>query len=100
MGTEIINFGPRIAEKTRFEVAYSTLKNHYQNLLLSKECPTKRLGLGLKGQSTFIFGYFSSVRGVLELSCHQLHDVHWNFVNITKNDLGLKRSTELYLTGQ
>ena len=33
MGTEIIHFGPRQAEKTRFEVAYPTLKNHYQNLL-------------------------------------------------------------------
>ena len=73
-------------EQIGFKVAYPTLKNHYQNLLLSKECHTKRLGLGLKGQSTFLFGYFSSVGGVLELSCHQLSDVHWNFVNITKND--------------
>ena len=86
MSTEIIHFGPRRAEKTRFEVVYPTLKNHFQNLLLSKECLTKSLGLGLKVQSTFIFGYFSSVGGVLELSCHQLSDVHWNFVNITKND--------------
>ena len=86
MGTEIIHFGPRRAEKTRFEVAYPTLKNHHQNLLLSTGCPTKRLGLGLKGQSTFIFELFSSVGGVLELSCHQLSDVHRNFVNITKND--------------
>ena len=87
MGNESPHFGPMITEKTRFEVAYPTLKNHYQTYFycLSKECPTKRLGLGLKGQSTFIFGYFSSVGGVLELSCHQLHDVHWNFVNITKN---------------
>ena len=54
-GHLIIHFGPRRAEKTRFEVAYPTLKNHHQNLLLSTGCPTKRLGLGLKGQSTFIF---------------------------------------------
>ena len=70
MGIEIIHFGPRRAEKYRFEVAYPTLKYNYQNLFLSKECPTKRLGLGLQGQSSFIFGYFSSVGGVLELSCH------------------------------
>ena len=49
MGTEIIQFGLRRAEKTRFEVVYPILKNPNQNLL-SKECPTKRLGLGLKGQ--------------------------------------------------
>ena len=86
MGTEIIHFGPRRAEKTRFEVAYPTLKNYHHNLLLSTGSPTKRLGLGLKGQSTFMFELFSSVGGVLESSCHQLWDVHRNFVNITKND--------------
>ena len=28
--------------------------------------------------------------GVLELSCHQLCNMHWNFVNITKNQGGTK----------
>ena len=34
MGTEIFQFGPIRAEKTRFEVTYPTLKNHHQSHLL------------------------------------------------------------------
>ena len=86
MGTEIIHFGPRRAEETRFEVAYPTLVKSSPKPTFTKRMSHKKIGFGLKGQRTFIFGYFSSVGGVLELSCHQLSDVHWNFVNITKND--------------
>ena len=53
-GHLIIHFGLRRAEKTRFEVAYPTLKNYQKSLLLSTGCPTKNR-LGFEGQKHFHF---------------------------------------------
>ena len=45
-----------------------------------------KLGFVLEGPGTLNWKWYSSVGSVLESSCHQLSNAHWNFVIITKND--------------
>ena len=44
-----------------------------------------KLGFVLEGTGTLNIKWYSSVGSVLESSCHQLSNEHWNFVIIMKN---------------
>ena len=45
-----------------------------------------KIGFVLEGSSTFNLMWYSSVGSVLESSCHQISNAHWNLMIVTSND--------------
>ena len=86
LGTEIFKFGPAKAEQIAFKDCNLYPENINWWSKFSWQGVPHIMCFVLEGQSTFIFEWNPKVGGVSELSCHELSNVHWNFVNIPKND--------------
>ena len=63
---------------------FGKLKSWQIALQIYPKAVSLKLGFVLEGYSTLNLKWYSSVGSVLESSCHQLSNQHWNFVIITK----------------